>query len=160
MRKGPIFLYWPELLSIGSVVFFSNKIDVLVTKGDNCVLSALTPDQIKTHSQHLHDIVRGIPYDAEYPSVCKLYTFTFPLLGTKNGLLCSPSHKSSFGFKLLLLQYLTLGGTLDLLPRLPVGRGEVINSPRSDFLFCFPVSQVGLPLMGVTAVHSCLSHDF
>ena len=26
--------------------------------------------------------------------------------------------------------------------------------------FFFSVSKVGLPLMGVTAVHSCLSHDF
>ena len=48
-----------------------------------------------------------------------------------------------------------------LLLRLPVGRGGVINSPRSIFLFFFfSVSEVGLPLMGVTAVHSCLSHDF
>ena len=28
------------------------------------------------------------------------------------------------------------------------------------FSVLFSVSQVGLPLMGVTAVHSCLSHDF
>ena len=41
--------------------------------------------------------------------------------------------------------------------RLPVGRGGVINSPRSDFLGVFSVSQVGLPLMGDTAVHCCLS---
>ena len=44
--------------------------------------------------------------------------------------------------------------------RLPVGRGGVINSPRSIFLFS--MSEVGLPLMGDTAgttVHS-LSHDF
>ena len=41
--------------------------------------------------------------------------------------------------------------------RLPVGRGGVINSPR--FCFFFPVSKVGAPLMGDTAVHS-LSHDF
>ena len=44
-----------------------------------------------------------------------------------------------------------------LLLRLPVGRGGVINSPR--FCFFFPVSKVGAPLMGDTAVHS-LSHDF
>ena len=48
-----------------------------------------------------------------------------------------------------------------LLLRLPVGRGGVINSPRSIFLgFFLSVSKVGLPLMGVTAVHRCLSHDF
>ena len=45
-----------------------------------------------------------------------------------------------------------------LLLRLPVGRGGVINSPRFCFFF-FPVSKVGAPLMGDTAVHS-LSHDF
>ena len=38
---------------------------------------------------------------------------------------------------------------LTLLLRLPVGRGRVINSPRSIFLFS--VSEVGLPLMGDTA---------
>ena len=47
-----------------------------------------------------------------------------------------------------------------LLLRLPVGRGGVKNSPRSIFLGFFSVSQVGLPLMGDTAVHCCLSHDF
>ena len=36
-----------------------------------------------------------------------------------------------------------------LLLRLPVGRGEVINLPSSVFLFS--VSEVGLPLMGDTA---------
>ena len=46
---------------------------------------------------------------------------------------------------------------IHLLLRLPVGRGGVINSPR--FCFFFPVSKVGAPLMGDTAVHS-LSHDF
>ena len=46
-----------------------------------------------------------------------------------------------------------------------VGRGGVINSPRSDFLF-FSLSQVGLPLMGDTAVQytdcylSPCEHDF
>ena len=39
-----------------------------------------------------------------------------------------------------------------LLLRLPVGRGGVINSPRSIFLAFFSVSKVGLPLMGYTAV--------
>ena len=34
---------------------------------------------------------------------------------------------------------------------MPVGRGGVINSPREL------VSQVGLPLIGNTAVHCCLS---
>ena len=38
-----------------------------------------------------------------------------------------------------------------LLLRLPVGRGGVINSPRSIFLGFFSVSEVGLPLMGDTA---------
>ena len=38
-----------------------------------------------------------------------------------------------------------------LLLRLPVGRGGVINSPRSVFLGFFSVSEVGLPLMGDTA---------
>ena len=37
----------------------------------------------------------------------------------------------------------------NLLLRLPVRRGGVINSPRSVF---FLVSEVGLPLMGDTAV--------
>ena len=37
-----------------------------------------------------------------------------------------------------------------LLLRLPVGYGGVLNSPR--FWFFFPVSEVGLPLMGDTAV--------
>ena len=37
-----------------------------------------------------------------------------------------------------------------LLLRLPVGYGGVLNSPR--FWFFFPVSKVGLPLMGDTAV--------
>ena len=41
-----------------------------------------------------------------------------------------------------------------LLLRLPVGRGGVINSPR--FCFFFPVSKVGAPLMGDTAVHSLI----
>ena len=40
--------------------------------------------------------------------------------------------------------------------RLPVGRGGVINSPRSVFLFS--VSQVGLPLMGDTAVRLSPRH--
>ena len=40
-----------------------------------------------------------------------------------------------------------------------------MNSPRSVFsvffsFFFFSVSKVGLPLMGVTAAHICLSHDF
>ena len=47
-----------------------------------------------------------------------------------------------------------------ILLRLPVERGGVINLPRSAFLGFFSVSKVGLLLMGVTAVHSCLSHDF
>ena len=38
-----------------------------------------------------------------------------------------------------------------LLLRLPVGRGGVINSPRSGF---FWVSEVGLLLIGDTAVHT------
>ena len=42
---------------------------------------------------------------------------------------------------------------LHFLLRLPVGRGGVLNSPR----FCFfPVSKVGLPLMGDTAGSSLL----
>ena len=44
-----------------------------------------------------------------------------------------------------------------LLLRLPVGRGGVINSPRSVFLcfyFSFSVFKVGLPLMGDTAVRT------
>ena len=48
---------------------------------------------------------------------------------------------------------------LSLLRRLPVGRGGVINSLRFCFVF-FSVSKVGAPLMGDTAVQSCLSHDF
>ena len=32
---------------------------------------------------------------------------------------------------------------LHLLLRLPVGRGGVINSPRSDFLFCFRCHKLG-----------------
>ena len=52
---------------------------------------------------------------------------------------------------------ITVDGRSNLLLRLPVGRGGVINSPR--FCFFFPVSKVGAPLMGDTAVHS-LSHDF
>ena len=39
-----------------------------------------------------------------------------------------------------------------LLLRLPEGRGGVINSPRS--VSFFSVSEVGLPLMGDTAVHT------
>ena len=38
-----------------------------------------------------------------------------------------------------------------LLLRLPVGRGGIINSPRSIFLGFFSVSKVGLALMGDTA---------
>ena len=94
MRKGPIFLYWPELLSIESVVFFSNKIDVLVTKDDNCVLNAKTPERIKTHSQHLHDIVREIPYDAEYPSVRKLYHLHFSCLAQRMAYCVYPATKA------------------------------------------------------------------
>ena len=43
-----------------------------------------------------------------------------------------------------------------ILLRLSVGRGGVINSPRSVFLGFFSVSQVGLPLMGDTAVHTAV----
>ena len=39
----------------------------------------------------------------------------------------------------------------NFLLRLPVGRGGVINSPRSIFFIFFSVSKVGLPLMGDTA---------
>ena len=44
-----------------------------------------------------------------------------------------------------------------LLLRLSAGRGGDINSPR---FFFFSVSKVGAPLMGDTAVHCCLNHDF
>ena len=44
-----------------------------------------------------------------------------------------------------------MGNVYDLLLRLPVGRGGVINSPRSIFLGFFSVSEVWLPLMGDTA---------
>ena len=60
----------------------------------------------------------------------------------------------------LYVSYLSgFKNALLLLLRLPVGRGGVINSPRFCFFFFFPVSKVGAPLMGDTAVHS-LSHDF
>ena len=39
---------------------------------------------------------------------------------------------------------------IHLLLRLPVGRGEVVNSPVSVF-FYLSMSKVGLPLMGDTA---------
>ena len=67
-----------------------------------------------------------------------------------------------YGKSAILLYYNTKTG---FLLRLPVGRGGVINSPRSDFLF-FSLSQDGLPLMGDTAVQytdcylSPCQHDF
>ena len=64
-------------------------------------------------------------------------------------------HLNSFLKHLLLRLPVGYGGVLNsprfcFLLRLPVGYGGVLNSPR--FCFFFPVSKVGLPLMGDTAV--------
>ena len=53
--------------------------------------------------------------------------------------------------RLFHIMYILFHTRHALLLRLPVARGEVINSPRSIFLGVFLVSKVGLPLMGGTA---------